>query len=413
MFIIFTVIKKHERILMAYVEKLGHSLKENWSLIGRYPIIYYTPLNIIAVYVVTLKIITIINLVGQDLELYFLGSFFTCMILSLLIGAYLNERLKLKGHLLWNLFGVFFGITLMLSISGFNGLVLYSILGGFSLGFCIPGIITLVINMTNYENRGSISGTLIMITYVFIIICSVFIDTAIQLGIVLSLAKLVNMFIASKIDFVKSPPIESPFIKYGITVKASFALIWFIFNLVDAIMSSIIAKHVSGYDFDVLQTVTLIIGLVSMFLVGFLMDDKGRKKLLIFCYACLGLEYAMISLLGVGTIKYAFFDGIAWGILTVYFLMVLAGDIIFPKMRALFISVMITLAIIGQYLREVFYMENISAQVEQIFPLTVLFLFIAAVVMLILPETLPDKVIRKKELQDYLQKAKKIKEKQL
>jgi MFS family permease len=335
------------------------------------------------------------------------------MILSLLIGAYLNRRLNLKGHLIWNLFGLIFGITLILSINGLDGLLLYSILGGFSLGFCIPGTITCVINMTNYENRGSISGILIMITYVFIIICSLFINTAIQLGIFLSLAKIVNMLIASKIDFVKSLPIESPFIKYGITVKASFALIWLIFNSVDAITTAIIAKHVSEYNIELIQMATLVIGLISMFLGGLLMDNKGRKKLLIFCYAYLGLEYAMVSLSGGQLIGYTFLDGIAWGILTVYFFMVLAGDIIFPKMRAIFISVMMALAIIGQYLREIFYTESIGIQIEQIFPLTVLLLFIAAVVVLILPETLPDKFLRKKELQDYIQKAKKIKEKHL
>lgn len=139
------------------------------------------------------------------------------------------------------------------------------------------------------------------------------------------------------------------------------------------------------------------------------MDEKGRKKLLLFCYAYLGLEYAMISLSGGELIRSTFLDGIAWGILTVYFLMVLTGDIIFPKMRAFFVSIMLTLSIIGQYLLQIFYIE-IGVQIDQIFPLTVLFLFIAAVIVLILPETLPDRVMRKKELQDYIQKAKKIKE---
>jgi MFS family permease len=412
MFIMSIIAKKHERLLMAYVEKVVHSLKENWTPIGRSPILYYTPLSIVTIYVATIKYMILVNLVGQGLETYFIGSFFTCMILSLLIGAYLNRRLNLREHLIWNLFGLIFGITLILSVSGFNGLLLYSIVGGFSLGFCIPGTITHVINLTNYENRGSISGILIMITYVLIIICTLFINTAIQLGIFLSLAKIVNMFIASKIDFMKSQPVETSLIKYGTTVKVSFALIWFIFILVNAIATISIAKHVSAYDIDLIQTATAVIGLMSMFFGGLLMDNKGRKKLLIFCYAYLGLEYAMVSLSGGELMGYTFLDGIAWGILTVYFFMVLAGDIIFPKMRAIFVSVMIALSIIGQYLTQIFSME-IGVQIDQIFPLTVLFLFIAAVVVLILPETLPDKFLRKKELQDYIQKAKKIKEKHL
>jgi len=397
---------------MAYIKKVGLSLKENWMAIGRSPIFYYTMLSIVTIYVATIRYIILVDLVGQDLEPYFIGSFFICMILSLLIGAFVNRRLNVKGHLIWNLSGLIFGITLMLSVSGLNGLLLYSILGGFSLGFCIPGIITHVINMTNYENRGSISGIFLMITYVLIIIGTLFINTAIQLGIFLSLVKIVNIFIASKIDFMKSLPIESPFIKYGTTVKVSFALIWIIFLLVNAIATASISKHVSAYDIELIQTVSFVIGLISMFVGGLIMDYKGRKKLLVFCYAYLGLEYAMVSLSGGELMRYTFLDGIAWGILTLYFLMVLAGDIIFPKMRVVFVSVILALSIIGQYLTQIFYME-IGVQIDQIFPLTVLFLFIAAVMVLLLPETLPDKFLRKKELQDYIQKAKKIKEKRL
>jgi MFS family permease len=394
---------------MAYLEKVGHSLKENWSLVGHSFIFYYAILSIITVYVATLNYTILVSLVGHDFEPYFIGSFFTCMIFSLLIGAYLNSKLNFKAYLIWNLFGLAFGITLIFPISGLNGLLLYSVLGGFSLGLCIPGTIAHVINMTNYENRGSISGIMMVLTYFFIIIFILFINTAIQLGIFLILAKIVSILIALKIDFKKSQSIEGPFMKHGAMVKISFAIVWFIFILVNSIATASVSKLVSANDVALITTVTLVVGLISMFVGGLIMDEKGRKKLLIFCYAYLGLEYAMVSLSGGALMRYTYLDGIAWGILTVYFLMVLAGDIIFPKMRAVFVSIILSLSIIGQYLLQIFWVE-IGVQIDQIFPLTVFFLFIAAVIVLILPETLPDRVMRKKELQGYIQKAKKIKE---
>jgi len=47
----------------------------------------------------------------------------------------------------------------------------------------------------------------------------------------------------------------------------------------------------------------------------------------------------------------------------------------------------------------------------QTFPLTSIFLFIAVIITLYLPETLPDKVVQARDLQDYIERAKRIKEK--
>ncbi|MBM5804697.1 MAG: hypothetical protein FJZ49_01260 [Candidatus Verstraetearchaeota archaeon] len=396
---------------MAYVGKTARSIRESWSVIGRSPIFYYSGLSIVAMYVATYNYMAIVDLIGQGLEPFFLGAFFTCTIVSLIIGAFFHEKLRLKGHLIWNLLGVIFGIMLILPISGLYGLVLYSILGGLSVGFCVPSVITRIVNKTNYENRGSVSGVFIAIIYVLIIGCSLSITTTVQMGILLCLIKLISTFLVFKIDFMKSTPVESPFVKYGAGVKVAFCFIWFTFLLVNAITSAIGTKLVLGNEFVILNITTLVIGLVSMTLGGVLMDEIGRKKMLIFCYAYLGLEYAMVSLSGGFLIRYTFLDGIAWGILTVYFIMVLVGDIIVPKMRPFFVSVIMALAILGLYSRSILYTEETVIQMEQIFPLTSVFLFVAVFVILLLPETLPDKVMQKKELQNYLQRAKKVKEK--
>lgn len=393
------------------MEKAVRSLGAGWLIVKSSPVFLYSALSVAAVYVVTFNYLTIVDLIGHNLETNFLTSFFASTIAFLIIGAFLHEKLILKGHAIWNLLGIIFGITLLLPITGLSGLVLFSLLGGLSVGLYVPFIVTHIINRTTFDNRGSVSGLFVMIVYLLIIACSFFINTAAHMGVLLILIKLINTFLVLKIDFVKSPSVEAPFMKYGVTVKTGFCFIWFIFLLVNALVSNVIVSQVGGYDFFILNTATLIVGLASMTLGGVVMDETGRKKLLVFSYAYLGFEYALVTLSGGYLIKYTYLDGIAWGILTVFFIMVLAGDIIFPRTRSLFVSLILALATLGLYLRNLLYVINVNIPVQEFFSLTSVFLFVAVVVMLFLPETLPDRVLQKKELQDYLHRAKKVKEK--
>jgi len=59
---------------------------------------------------------------------------------------------------------------------------------------------------------------------------------------------------------------------------------------------------------------------------------------------------------------------------------------------------------IGSYIA-----ETVSA--NAIFSLTAFFLFLAVLPLMYAPETLPEKKIRERELRQYVEKAKKIKEK--
>lgn len=395
---------------MALMEKTARSLRGGFLIIKSSPVFLYTMLSIVAMYVVNFNYIIIVGNIGESLALSFLNSFFACAMAFLIIGAFLSERLKLRAHLIWNLLGIIFGIALMLPIGSTTGLILYSILGGVATGLGIPRAVTLVINRTTFENRGGVSGVFTAMVYVLIIGCSFFINTAVQMGMFLVLIKLINMFIAFKTDFTKTPPAEGPFVRFGANIKFSFCFLWFIFLLVDALLS-ISGRLVMGYELVVLRTASMLVGLASMPLVGALMDEIGRKKLLVFCYAYLGFEYALITLSGGYLIRYTYLDGIAWGILTVFFIMVLVGDIIFPQGRPLFLSIMMSIAFLGSYVRDTLLASNIVFYPQQIFTITSVFLFVAVVVMLFLPETLPDKVLQKKELQDYLQRAKKVREK--
>jgi MFS family permease len=158
--------------------------------------------------------------------------------------------------------------------------------------------------------------------------------------------------------------------------------------------------------------VSQVIGLFTIFLGGILMDIYGRKKLMMFSFAYLGATYALMSFSKGVLYYFSVLDGIAWGMLTVMFLLVIWGDLCKPANRTIWIAFSLSSTMIAAPLKiivpYIFAMYKISTDV---FPVASLFLFIAVVIILYLPETLPDKIIQKKELDDYINMAKKVKQK--
>jgi hypothetical protein len=104
-------------------------------------------------------------------------------------------------------------------------------------------------------------------------------------------------------------------------------------------------------------------------------------------------------------------DGVSWGMFSAVFFMVLWGDLAennrkekhyviggLPYLLANFLSVLVKP-----------YIEIIN--VNTAFSLASFFLFVAVLPLMYAPETLPEKTIKDRELQSYIEKARKEKEK--
>jgi len=395
---------------MVYMGKTVSSLRTGWSLVQGDPFFLYSALSITTMYVFSVNYPPISSIADTSLKAYLLTSLTVCTMASLLLGAIINKKLRLKGHLIWNLVGIVFGITLFFPIGGLIGLLLYSILGGISTALLIPNVLSCAISRTNFENRGSVSGIFIMLTYALIIICSLLINTLIMMGLFFIIIKFIGIALARKTNISYSFT-ENSFTKADAKVKLSFGAIWLIFLMADVLVFNIASTLISSYNLAISRILTMIIGLASMLVCGAAMDNIGRKNFLVFALSYLGLEYAMISLSGGTIINYTFIDGFAWGILTVFFMMVLGGDIFSSGERPFYFAVVSMLGQFSSYMRQSLFIISSGLQIIQIFPLASIFLFIAVVIMLALPETLPDRIRQKKELQDYLQRARKVREK--
>ena len=126
----------------------------------------------------------------------------------------------------------------------------------------------------------------------------------------------------------------------------------------------------------------------------------------------LGIAYAVLGMaptLVLGWYFHTAVDGIAWGLLLVLFVTTVWGDLSYEassdKYYAMgvfpfFVSRFLPLAIPDEIV------ANITA--TTIFSFTAFFLFLAVLPLIYAPETLPEKVMKERELKIYLEKAQEI-----
>jgi MFS family permease len=147
---------------------------------------------------------------------------------------------------------------------------------------------------------------------------------------------------------------------------------------------------------------------------GIVADIAGRKRVVISGFVMLGIEYAAISAFSNSPVTLYLFltlDGITWGLLFSVFFTAIWGDLGenyekekyytlggLPFLLANFLSILIKP-----------YASVISPTAA--FSFASFFLFLAVIPLMYAPETLPEQKIRERELRDYIEKAKRIKEK--
>lgn len=396
-----------------------NSIKVGWAnVLSDLDLSLYAIVNLAFLYCLVVNSTIISATIAAELDPEFTALLFLFISISLLFGAFGNNNLNKKNNIIFSLIGVFFCISLFFNFTSIPGLLFYSILGGFSAGFSLPKIISAFLGNTNFENRGSTCGILVLLAYIVILIFTALQNSSIYImaGSLLSL-KLVSLVLSF---LEKSKPHindTQSYTKFSPRIKASFLLTWFIFILVNALVTVLL-----GLDLEKLQkpateltqlgSESIILALIFMVIGGVLMDKYGRKRVMIFAFTYLGLSYGLISISSGVYYEFTILDGIAWGILSVLFLFVLWGDFE-PKNRPQWISLSLAIAASTSFITLVFTspLSNFIS-FENTFPLTSLFLFLAVGIILYLPETLPDRIMKKKELDEYIKQVKKIKDKQ-
>ncbi len=190
---------------------------------------------------------------------------------------------------------------------------------------------------------------------------------------------------------------------------------WVMFSLVNYVAVPMVP------NVPLLGTVQLAFMGASAIFGGFFVDSIGRKRIAIAGFAMLGLGSAVIGFSGtsLASIPYAVLcfnavlDGVAWGFLLVLFILTLWGDLSHSyssdKYYALgvlpFFASMFLEQLVGKLIP-----TSITSSTALV-SFVSFFLFLAVLPLVYAPETLPEKVMKKRELTIYIEKAQEIAEK--
>ena len=398
---------------MPILKSFVRSLKQGLGVVGTHNVMaLYGILSIASVYQIVVSHSFVSQIIGAAYYFTFLSTLFFISVFFMFLGAIVRSKIQKKIHLVWNLIGILFAASIIIRLEGLPGLIIYSTLGGIAAGLCIPDVVCYLVEITNFENRGAASGLFIFSIYLVIFLSSAIISSAFELAIFLLVLKIMSIVLISVRPFQKAKIEEPAFVKHPLRVPLLYMFVWFLFLLVDVIVSNMASQRLTKNELFMINLESVLLGLAAMVIGGALADNLGRRKLIIFAYLYLGIEYSFISLSSGELIRYTFIDGIAWGILSTLFLLVIWGDVGSIRNRPVYLATALTIGIASIYFKNIIPFLGFNYDLTQAFPLTSIFLFLSVVITsFILPETLPEKVIQSKELRDYIETARKIREK--
>jgi MFS family permease len=365
-------------------------------------------------------------LIGASLDTTLLVSisYFGALGLSATIGATLLYK-KLRGKtslMLWILFGATTCIVSAASVPENNlvTLVFMSLTLGASAGLGIPTCLGIFADNSELKRRGIIGGLMFFgiqaaTVLIYVPIIGVALDYQfLVLGALRFLAIASVLFLKPKENLIEEriTPLlnifrERTFILYFIP--------WFLFTIINFLEQPLLEIHFEE-SYSMLTLALMLVFSVSALVGGAICDFKGRKFTGILGFILLGLSYALLSLLPatlslLSQITYVLFDGIAWGFLYVTFIFVVWGDISEKKGRERY-YLLGCMPFLFSNLIEVLVRPFVEViPIAASFSLASLFLFLAVLPLVIAPETLPEKVLKERELKTYLEKAQKEAEK--
>jgi len=387
-------------------------------------IILFLLFNALIWYFMTRKIIdTVLNGLGTTYlqNPIIVGVYNFAIIGSGVAGSILSDKIRrLRLLYLW----FFLGTVASVLPSFLPNITLTHVLGisflwGISFGLGMPSCLAYFTDRTVLENRGRMSGIIFLATN----ISAPFIVMLLRINLPVSFAIFTIWRGIGLIILLLIKPAENLTLERrkhasftSIFHNRSFLLYlipWFMFSLIDGFGKTFFENILEPDFFDLLRTIGPIIGTIFAFVGGLLCDWVGRKRVVIYGFISLGLAYAVIGIAPTMLLSWYFYsviDGIAWGVFTVTFFLILWGDLSSSGAVEKYYAI----GSIPFFLTELMgalFAPYVLIPSRAVFSVASLFLFLAVLPLMYAPETLPEKKIRLRQLTKYLEKAKKVKEK--
>lgn len=374
-------------------------------------------LNAFTWYYITLKLIESLLKDPTDIQILIVMAVYHAAILgSSVIGSFLSGKIKRLNFLyFWMILGtsVSFLPVFLNEITITHVLIIY-FFWGVSFGLGTPSCLAYFADYTLVENRGRVGGVLfssvLLISGIFGLIAKPIILTIWRgLGLII-------FFLLKPEEKVASPAVEKNTSFKSIFYNKPFFFYfvpWLMYCFIDRFEEPILEPFLGPIP-NFVHMILLIVGSLSALIGGLLCDWIGRKRVILYGFAALGIAYATIGISPAMLVSWYFFlitASIASGMLWVAFVLILWGDLSQSGAEEKYYVI----GNIPFFLTGI--IQLLSAPSVALIPessafsLASFFLFLAVLPLLYAPETLPEKKIELRRLRKYVEAAKKVKEK--
>ena len=342
-----------------------------------------------------------------------------------LLGTIFVDRVKNRRLFLylWIAGGIPLSlIPFGLSNTSITDIGIISILFGAYFGLGMPTAMGYHSSFTKVEGRAKIGGlTFLIIASTFAITNIVALESLPEMCLILAATKIIGLLFFHFMPIKEEPHREEVKVKFTKIISNKTFLLYFIpwgmFALINfATLPIERSMYPTEYYTSLVVLENIVTALVAV-ITGFVADKWGRKRLIIIGFVMLGIGYATIGLtsswnLLFGSIVYTFTDGVAWGIFYVLFLFTLWGDLAQNGKSDKFYFLGALPYVSSFFIQLLFTPSLDKIDVQYVFSFASLFLFVAVLPLIYAPETLPEKVMKDRDLKSYLEKAQKIAKKE-
>ena len=354
-------------------------------------------------------------------ETLLFGTYYASTAISAIVGGWLFPRARKTGILLWMVFGAIMSVALItIPMNNLFVNFIISILLGLSIGSGLPSTLAYFADVTNISRRGFLGGltwssfgfgSLIL----FVLVSAIGNSAGLELLAIWRVTGIILVFVLiPKQKLENEPKKQVEGYKKILTRRENlfYLLPWIMFSLINFAETPILQGVLEDPAF--VGFVELAITGIFALIGGILADRVGRKRIVITGFVLLGIEYAALSIDPTNSIAqyiYMAFDGAAWGMFAAVFFMTLWGDLSEDRVREKyyvlgglpfllsgFITMLVEPIVIG----------NVQDYASSAFSIASFFLFVAVLPLVYAPETLPEKTMKDRDLKSYIEKARKI-----
>ncbi len=338
---------------------------------------------------------------------------FAGLIFSALIGSTLAKRINRTRFLLvWMTLNVASSVTLF-ALDSVSPIITAALvlLYGVSFGIGMPSCMSNYSDSIPIENRGKVGGMVMLVSGISFFAFGAVPFSLLEIGIALSIWRLSSLIlfliVKSSIRIELKRGADSFKIVLSQRSFLAYYVPWVLFSFVNFLVP--LQPTLVGETAETgLLIQTIFLGIFAI-LGGFFLDIIGRKRIAITGFVMLGLSAAVrgIDSTSLSSLYFsAVFEGTAWGLLLVLFLLTLWGDLSYSspsdKFYALgampfFVSMLIGLTLGKQIV------DNLPP--TALFPFAAFFLFVAVLPLFYATETLPEKTMKDRDLKSYTEKA--------